>query len=215
MKKLLKIAAICGVSAFYLCGCGDKTKTSCSGSGAINISTTNAGTIQMGTGFTFTATVASGCFANQGLLVTTTGPITPDTGVITTPANCTLGATGSSCSYTVTTNWDNTKPNGYTNTYNISLSAGNATLSTNTISYTYAAPSIYLPQTGSPAPASAQAGVPYPSSRFTAETGCLTDTLTGLTWSKTSDISGGGADWSKAQTLVGGVFTRRMQCQQW
>lgn len=154
--------------------------------------------IMMGDTFYFTATISGNVSSTLTAMF-----VNPATGIITSdPSPCNLDPAGiTSCVFTITTAWDNSLTNASDLAYQILLTATNGAViyGGTSLNYGMITPTIYLAQTGqnstaplNPAPAGSdgavQSGVVSPNPRFTIgtgiESGCITDNLTGLMWSR-------------------------------
>jgi hypothetical protein len=175
--------------------------------------------IMMGDIFKFTASM----IGNRGSSLVTATFVNPVDGVITSnPASCGLNATGTkSCTFSAIV-WNTSLANSSTSPdYKITVSASNnAQIVGNPLSFSINTPTVYLPATGQTASSpinategmdgAVQAGIAIDDPlRFTVETDCITDNLTGLMWVRdlnTINIdSGTTRNWSNALAAIAGL----------
>jgi hypothetical protein len=169
--------------------------------------------IMMGDSFHFTASI------NAGSSVVTAAFVNPLHGVITSnPTSCNLNAAGTkSCIFSAVLAWNTSLPNGLSVTFYPQImvrATNNATITGSPLNLTVVNNSIiYLPATGQTAnlPIGATEGMDgwYKTGvtvnpRFTVETNCITDNLTGLMWVRDLRMvnSGGILTWQDALNLI-------------
>ncbi|MBX9599259.1 MAG: DUF1566 domain-containing protein [Burkholderiales bacterium] len=166
--------------------------------------------IMMGDSFKFSASI------DAGSSLVTAAFANPLDGVITSnPTRCNLSATGTkSCNFTAIVyaypSWNPSKQNGLSNSYQITIKAtGNdIKLTESSLSFSMNTPTVYLAATGQTTAyvtgddGSYRAGVKIDyQGRFTVETDCITDNLTGLMWPKNANLFGS-KTWDEALAAV-------------